>query len=112
MYLEFEVLHKAHVPESCTDGMTALVELDGVTVATTGDSEAGVLIENVGLGRHWLSIRVVGEGRGDVAHETVEFVLQPGAGGGVDWSEFPVVHPEDCNDENVSKDFASWSRQA
>ena len=73
MYLEFEVLQEP--PESHIDGMTALVELDGVTVAKTEDPKAEVLIENVGLGRHWLSIRVVGAGRGDVAHETVEILL-------------------------------------
>ena len=53
----------------------AHVILDDEVVARTQDTEAGVILGHVDLGRHWLIVRLVDSAGMEITHQLVEFTL-------------------------------------
>ena len=77
IWLEFDIQHAVSrqlVPDTCLSA-EALVLLDDAVVATTRDSEAGVLVPGVGLGRHWLRVVLRDAAGAQITEQIAEFTL-------------------------------------
>ena len=83
MWLEFDIQDtdsRQVIREECLVALhgrefEAHVMLDDRLAARTRDSEAGVIIESVGLGRHWLVIKLLDTNGREITRQLAEFTL-------------------------------------